>query len=260
MSDIVLRLRAYPIAVVRSEEVNVYRCLQFLDWKCKNIYLVDRNGRYNGFALTITEIQAGWEQCDGNYIWQANPINIESIPERIIKEYSREQQKEYFKIILKKFPLQEEFPVVSENGKIVYVIGKQEESIRIDWEKCSLPKELQGERKIYISSSGNDNLTWFYRKYHRKIKIEFLSHKNINEAIKNGLIVYETDGLPKCNKINLSKAVKHQEIVKAEIARKAAEEAEKREKEEKAKKHKKELRKIIPCVHIAKKYAAIMEN
>ena len=262
-----LRVRKYPIALLTLEKLSVFRCLHFLDRQCRNIYIMGEDNIFSGTGFTRNQIIRGYYKRNEICSWQGNPIEIGSLPISVLNKYSHAQQAEFLQHLSENFPDQEEFPVLDEEGRIVYVIEKQEEQTHINWEKISFPEELKKYKKIYLSSLGSDNLLGFFQRFRKDVEMQVLSEDNLDDALRDGVILYELDGLPECSKVNLLEAVKRNEKMlqeKArqveEEARRKKEEAERPRREAEAKKREKEIKKILPLVHITNKWAAIKEN
>lgn len=265
--NILLNMRKKSIARIEKSSLSMERCLHLLDGEAKNIYVMDR-GRFTGYAIDRSSCQNSFVTQNKNFAWQPMAVSVAAIKEKAFMDLTHEEQTAHLQRMLVRYPQQEEFPMLDESGEIVSVIEKEREHSSIDWHNSSFPEKLRPYEKIYLSSLGNDNLLGFYLCYRKDVPMEVLSQENMTEAFSgNGIVVFEEDCLPDVKKECLLEAARYQAMLEEqqrkqaeEEARKKREEEERVKREEAEKKRAKEIKKHLPVVRIAPKWASIRED
>lgn len=201
-----------PIPLIHLNEIDLFKCLHYMDSGCHNIYLAGKSGIFSGYALTETSIRQGWRSEQEGIVWQPKPLRVAALREQAFKQHSHAEQSEYIRQISTQFSYQKEIPVLDESGRISYVLEQTIENSDVTWSGSPYPDDLHKHTRIFLSSLGSPSLQDFFQTYGAKHDIHVLSAENISTALQTGLILFKKDVLPDCTKKSIIEEAKHQKM------------------------------------------------
>ena len=178
-----------------TTSLNLVHCIESFDIGFNNIYIIDEDGEYSGFAVTKDSFKKIWKSIDDSF------VNVPGIIEHNDNEKILQQSLQIFA----KNPELTEIPILKNNriiSIITYVLPKQPEGFI--WSNIAdnnLSPDMRNYKKIYLSSLENQDILNFYNCFSTRLPLIPLGNDNLMEALNDeeNLLIYIEDLFPKRN-------------------------------------------------------------
>lgn len=206
-----IKIKNRPIAIMSQNECDIIACISAFERGCNNVYLLNENGTYSGYAISRKSFHKLWES-KGNAVVNVPGIEMQEYEELPYNDKISSQLIAYCNAN----EGLTEFPLVTCEGVIRSLVCLGSKDNKVDNNTC-MPWEvwtnwhvpltfLLNYKKIYISSLDDVNVRSFHRYYSTCLSLELLSADNINDALygDDNLLIYSVDVYPESsNKINI---------------------------------------------------------
>ena len=195
-----LNLKILPTFATTTTSLNLIHCIESFDAGFNNVYILDENGDYSGFAVTKDSFKKIWKNIDDSL------VSVSGIIEQNDNQKILQQSLQIFS----KNPQLTEIPILK-NNRVVSVITYllPNASNNFNWHAINdnrLLPEMRDYKKIYLSSLENQDILNFYNCWSTRLPLIPLGNKNLMDSVKfedDVLLVYAEDFFPDCNKIGI---------------------------------------------------------
>ena len=183
-----------------STSLNLIHCIEEFDSGRNNVYILDENGNYSGFAVTKNSFKRIWHNIDDSI------VNVPSIQSSLDNQQKLQQVIQIFN----KYPNLNEIPLI-DNNQINAVVTKNlpKQPQGFIWSNIKdiyLSPDMHNYNKIYLSSLENKDIFDFYREWNSRLPLIPLSNDNVINAVhdENNLLIYSEDIFPDGNKLSIN--------------------------------------------------------
>ncbi|MBR1730487.1 MAG: hypothetical protein IJ728_13300 [Selenomonadaceae bacterium] len=196
-----LNLNIFSNFATTGTSLNLIKCIEAFDFGYNNIYILDEEGSYTGFAVTKKSFKKIWQSIDDSLV-SVPGIDDQSNDQAMLQKILK---------IIQDNPSLNEIPLLKNNQVNSVVTPAMPKSAKgFEWKNISdvnLLPEVRNYKKIYLSSLENQDISNFYNCWSTRLPLIPLGNDNLMQAINDpdSLLIYSEDLFPECNKINIIK-------------------------------------------------------